>query len=112
MNWKNISIEKDDVTNFLRMRMTACYMLFDWNYYHADYTYGSNEEQRIKRVAELLGDDYTISAELITTLTKLYNRVLQEDIEDFIQHHMAVCGIDRVEAELGVARAMSEILQR
>jgi len=110
MNVKNLSVEKDAVSEVLRWRWIACYMLYDWNYSHADNAFDSNEKTRYEKVMEQLGEDFTRELPLNQKVTKLYNTALVQDIEDFIQRHMEVWNSSRNDVELEITRAMAELL--
>lgn len=99
---------KCEVSKMLETRWIACYMLYDWNIQHAKNAFSSNEIVRYKKVCTqwtaVKGNPLVEE-----TLISLYNTVLVEDIEAFVQHHMSAWGCDRSKVEVEVARAMTEI---
>lgn len=111
MNIPNISIRKDAVSAVLRKRWIACYMMYDWNYYHADCVFQSNEIERYQKTCGMLDKLPEALPETGKQLTETYNRVLLEDVEDFIRSHMEVCGQDRREVELQMARAEAAVFE-
>ena len=52
------------------------------------------------------------AASLNDVLTDTLNRILLEDVEDFIQTHMKVWKCDRLTVEFQVAKAIAEIYPR
>ena len=83
------------------------YMIYDWNYRHADNAFYNNQIARRKKVIERLKAVDEINDKFVT---EIYNRVLAEDVEDFIQNHMRVQNCDRVQVEIEIAEAMAEIM--
>lgn len=106
---ENIFICENDITDVLWQRWTACYMLYDWNMFHADSTYASNKYKWIKQVCKRLEGTSIDAKALENTLTDTFNHVLLEDLEDFIQTHMSVWECDRLTVEFHVARVMAEL---
>jgi|P1105metagenome_2_1110788.scaffolds.fasta_scaffold00576_60 hypothetical protein len=102
-----IVITLDEVSGCLQMRWIACYMIYDWNYRHADNAFYNNQIARRKKVIERLKAVDEINDKFVT---EIYNRVLAEDVEDFIQNHMRVQNCDRVQVEIEIAEAMAEIM--
>ena len=98
-----IVITLDEVSGCLQMRWIACYMIYDWNYRHADNAFYNNQIARRKKVIERLKAVDEINDKFVT---EIYNRVLAEDVEDFIQNHMRVQNCDRVQVEIEIAEAM------
>ena len=82
-------------------------MIYDWNYRHADNAFYNNQIARRKKVIERLKAVDEINDKVVT---EIYNRVLAEDVEDFIQNHMRVQNCDRVQVEIEIAEAMAEIM--
>lgn len=112
LNVNNIRIEKDSVSGVLQKRWIACYLLYDLNYRHASNAFYNNEYGRHQRVVEMIGDDFVLNDELLQSITQLYNKVLAEDIESFIQEHLSVWAKDRLEVELGIAEAYAELYEQ
>lgn len=108
---ENFSITKDKISAVLKRRWLACYMLYDWNYRHAEHTFATNEMERFQKAIETLSRHPCAAPELDQKLTKAYNRVLVEDVESFIRQHMKVWSADRTVVELELARAEAEMLQ-
>lgn len=108
---ENFSITKDKISAVLKRRWLACYMLYDWNYRHAEHTFATNEMERFQKAIETLSRHPCAAPELDQKLTKAYNRVLVEDVESFIRQHMKVWSVDRTVVELELARAEAEMLQ-
>lgn len=101
-----IVIATDGVSDCLETRWIACYMNYDWNYRHAVIAFDNTQFDRRQKVIERLK---AVDKTTDKIVTEIYNRVLSEDIEDFIQTHMRVQGCDRAQVEIGIAEAMSEI---
>lgn len=106
---KEIVIGKDGISHILKMRWIACYMLYDWNKWHADFAFGSNELDRYTQICQRLKDKVLDAASIDSILTDTYNQVLLEDVEDFIQTHMQVWKCDRPMVEMHVAKALAEL---
>ena len=107
--WENITIHEDDVSSILCQRWIACYMLYDWNLHHADSAYLSNKCGWVQQTYKRLEGTATDAASLKDTLTDTFNRILLEDVEDFIQTHMRVWKCDRLTVEFQVAKVTAEI---
>ncbi len=106
---KSIVVSKNGISDVLRYRWIACYMLHDWNPAHAQTAFSYNEIDRVQKVAEIIGDDFTTS-ELPALLTDTYNRVLAKDVEEFTDTNISVCGLSRSEHELRLSKALSVML--
>lgn len=104
-----ICIAEDETTAVLRQRQIACYMLYDWNFRHADSAYLSNKYTWVQKVCKQLEGAFIDVSSLKDTLTDTLNQVLLEDVEDFIQTHMKVWKCDRLTVESEVAKAVVEI---
>ena len=87
----------------------ACYMLYDWNLHHADSAYLSNKCGWVQQTYKRLEGTATDASSLKDTLTDTFNRILLEDVEDFIQTHMRVWKCDRLTVEFQVAKVTAEI---
>lgn len=107
--WENITIHEDDVSSILCQRWIACYMLYDWNLHHADSAYLSNKCGWVQQTYKRLEGTATDASSLKDTLTDTFNRILLEDVEDFIQTHMRVWQCDRLTVEFQVAKTVAEI---
>ena len=103
---ENITIYEDDITAVLWQRWSACYMLYDWNLHHADHAYLSNKCNWVQQTYKRLEGTATDAASLKDTLTDTFNRILLEDVEDFIQTHMRVW---KLTVEFQVAKVTAEI---
>lgn len=101
-----IVIATDEVSDYLETRWIACYMNYDWNYTHAVNAFDNNQFNYRQKVIERLKAVDKITDK---TVTEIYNRVLSEDIEDFIQTLMCVQGCDRAQVEIGIAEALADI---
>lgn len=101
-----MTIHLDYASEYLRKRWIACYMLYDWNINHAHNSFFSNEVDRYQRVCKLMKTEPTISDALVT---KTYNQVLAEDIEEFIQYHMRTGTSDRLRVEIDIATTLTEL---
>ena len=106
---EEISIHKDVVSAVIWQRWIACYMLYDWNLHHADHAYLSNKCNWVQQTYKRLEGTATDAASLKDTLTDTFNRILLEDVEDFIQTHMKVWKCDRLTVEFQVAKVTAEI---
>ena len=106
---ENISIYEDDITAVLWQRWIACYMLYDWNFRHADFAYESNKYTWIEQVCKRLEGTSINAGALENTLTDTFNHVLLEDLEDFIQTHMRVWECDRLTVEFHVTRLIEKL---
>ena len=108
-DWENIPIHENDVTTVLMQRWIACFMLYDWNLHHADHAYLSNKCNWVQQTYKRLEGTATDAASLKDTLTDTFNRILLEDVEDFIQTHMEVWKCDRLTVEFQVAKVTAEL---
>ncbi len=106
---EEISIQENVVSAVIWQRWIACYMLYDWNLHHANSAYLSNKCGWVQQTYKRLEGTATDAASLKTTLTDTFNRILLEDVEDFIQTHMRVWKCDRLTVEFQVAKVTSEI---
>lgn len=99
---ENISIYEDDISVVLWQRWIACYMLYDWNFRHAESAYDSNRYIWIQQVCKRLEGTTTDTASLKNILTDTFNHILLEDVENFIKTHMKVwkCGRLTVEYQI------------
>lgn len=109
---ENITIYEDDITAVLWQRWIACYMLYDWNPHHAGYAYLNNKCDWTQQVFKRLDGMAIDAASLNDVLTDTLNRILLEDVEDFIQTHMKVWKCDRLTVEFQVTKAIAEIYPR
>ena len=107
----NLSITKDNISAVLERRWIACYMLYDWNYLHAENAFDTNELERFQKAIKILNRHPCAASELDQKLTEAYNRVLMKDIESFINQHMKSWSADRIMVELELARAEAELFQ-
>ena len=103
---KKVVITMDEVSEYLQSRWIACYMNYDWCYHHAVNAFDANQFERHQKVIERLQAVDRITDK---TVTEIYNRVLSEDVEAFIQTHMRVQKCDRAQVEIGIAEAMAEV---
>ena len=108
-DWENIPVHENDVTTVLMQRWIACYMLYDCNLHHADHAYLSNKCNWVQQTYKRLEGTATDAASLKDTLTDTFNRILLEDVEDFIQTHMRVWKCDRLTVEFQIAKVTAEI---
>lgn len=106
---KEIAIHKDGISRILKMRWIACYMLYDWNKWHADFAFGSNEFERYQWVCRKLEDKVPDAASMASVLTDTYNQVLLEDVDGFIHTHMQVWNCERLMVEMEIVRALAEL---
>lgn len=106
---EEISIHKDVVSAVIWQRWIACYMLYDWNPHHAGYAYLNNKCDWVQQTYKRLDGTAIDAASLNDVLTDTFNRILLEDVEDFIQTHMKVWKCDRLTVEFQVAKAIAEI---
>lgn len=106
---ENISIYEDDISVALWQRWIACYMLYDWNFRHAECAYGSNKYGWIQQVCKRLEGTATDTASLKNILTDTFNHILLENVEDFIKTHMRVWKCGRLTVEYQVAKVVAEI---
>ena len=104
-----IPIHENDVTAILMQRWIACYMLYDWNPHHAGSAYLGNKCDWVQQTYKRLDGTAIDAASLNDVLTDTFNRILLEDVEDFIQTHMKVWKCDRLTVEFQVAKAIAEI---
>ena len=95
-----IVIYPDSTTNKLYLRWIACYLLYDQNYLHALLAFDNKESDRLARVCE--EDEKDCSARN-KNLTEIYNQVLAEEIEDWIQWHMQTDKCPRQDIEMQIA---------
>ena len=111
MNEYPIVVKKDAVSLVLWKRWIACYMLYGWNFYHADCVFQSNEVERYQKAYHLFHESNIFNeqgvglSEMEKYLTEVYNRVLLEDVENFICDHLEAGYSDRQEVEFQMARA-------
>ena len=103
---EKIVITLDEVSEYLQSRWIACYMNYDWCYRHAVNAFDVSEFDRRQKLIERLQAVEKITDKIVT---ETYNRVLSEDIEEFIQTHMRVQNCDRAQVEIGIAEALAEI---
>ena len=106
---KNISIYEDEISVVLWQRWIACYMLYDWNFRHAESADDSNRYIWIQQVCKRLEGTATDTASLKNILTDTFNHILLDDVEDFIKTHMKVWKCGRLTVEYQVAKVMAEI---
>ena len=106
---ENISIYEDAISVALWQRWIACYMLYDWNFRHAESAYDSNRYIWIQQVCKRLEGTATDTASLKNILTDTFNHILLDDVEDFIKTHMKVWKCGRLTVEYQVAKVMAEI---
>lgn len=104
---KNISIPFDRVSEILRERWIACYMLYDSTPLHAAECFSLNQIECCKKVCSELEYDFKIDSDFGTHLTETYNRILAEDIEDFILTHTEVMKCSRSDVELCIAKKLA-----
>lgn len=112
-DWTGISVQEDEVSAVLWERWIACYMLYDWNFRHADAAYDSNKcawiEQVYKRLEGVAMENEPEDGASEKAATDTFNQILLEDVEDFIQTHMRVWKCDRLTVEMEVARVEAEL---
>lgn len=106
---KAAPIHENDVTAVLMQRWIACYMLYDWTPRHACSAYLDNTCDWVQQAYKRLDSTAIDAASLNDVLTDTFNRILLEDVEDFIQTHMKVWKCDRLTVEFHVAKAVAEI---
>ena len=106
---EEVSIQENVVSSVIWQRWIACYMLYDWNLHHADHAYLSNKCNWVQQTYKRLEGTATDASSLKDTLTDTFNRILLEDVEDFIQTHMRVWKCDRLTVEFRVAKVTAEI---
>lgn len=109
---KEVPIHVNDATAVLTQRWIACYMLYDWNPHHAESAYLNNMCNWVQQAYRRLDGMAIDAASLNDVLTDTLNRILLEDVEDFIQTHMKVWKCDRLTVEFQVAKAIAEIYPR
>ena len=103
---EEVSIQENVVSSVIWQRWIACYMLYDWNLHHADSAYLSNKCGWVQQTYKRLEGTATDASSLKDTLTDTFNRILLEDVEDFIQTHMRVW---KLTVEFQVAKVIAEI---
>lgn len=101
-------ISKDEIASILRQRWIACYMLYDWNLSHADNAFYNNESERYEEVHKRLSNE-PVTPSSTDLVADTYNKVLAEDIEEFIQKHMEVLPCSRADVEIEIARTLIEL---
>lgn len=106
---ENISIYEDEISVVLWQRWIACYMLYDWNFRHAESAYDNNRYIWIQQVCKRLEGTAIDTASLKNILTNTFNHILLEDVEDFIKTHMKVWERDRLTVEFQVTKVVAEI---
>ncbi len=87
---ENISICEDDISVVLWQRRIACYILYDWNFCHAESSYDDNTYGWIQKVCIRLEGTATDTASLKNILTNTFNHILLEDVADLIKTHIKV----------------------
>ncbi|MCI9176535.1 MAG: hypothetical protein HFH49_16730 [Lachnospiraceae bacterium] len=106
---KRIPVHEDDVTNVLRQRWIACYLLYDWTLQHADHAFYNNKCMWVEQVYKRLEGVDIDAASLGAVMTDTFNQILLEDVEDFIQTHMRVWKCGRLKVEFQVAKTIAKI---
>ncbi len=102
---KENTIVPENITKMLIERWIACYLLYDQNYFHALLSFDNNESDRLKRVPIKKDDGSLASQEM---LSKAYNKILSEEIEDWIQWHMQTNQCSRKHIEEQVTQIIKE----
>lgn len=102
-------IHEDAVSEILWQRWIACYMLYDWNFHHAETTYCNNKFMWTDQVYNRMKGTTIEDESLEELMTNIYNQILLEDLEDFIQTHMRVWKCDRLTVELQVAKTIAGV---
>lgn len=103
-------IHEDAVSEILWQRWIACYMLYDWNFHHAETSYCNNKCMWTDRVYNRLeGRAIEEDESLEELMTDTFNHILLNEVEDFIQTHMRVWKCDRSTVEYQIAKAMAWI---
>lgn len=108
-NIREIPIQEDDASAILRKRWIACYMLYDWNLHHADMAYLNNTCMWVDRVYKHLEGTSIDTESIKNVMTDTFNRILLEEVEDFIQTHMRVWKCDRLTVEMQVIKVEAEL---
>ena len=98
-----------EVTNVLRQRWIACYLLYDWTLKHADHAFYNNKCMWVEQVYKRLEGMDIDAASLGAVMTDTFNQILLEDVEDFIQTHMRVWKCGRLKVEFQVAKTIAKI---
>lgn len=110
MNLREIRIHEDAVSEIFWQRWIACYMLYDWNFHHAETSYCNNKCMWTDRVYNRLeGRAIEEDESLEELMTDTFNHILLNEVEDFIQTHMRVWKCDRSTVEYQIAKAMAWI---
>lgn len=106
---KRLPVHEDEVTNVLRQRWIACYLLYDWTLQHADNAFCNNKCMWVEQVYKRLESMDIDAASLGAVMTDTFNQILFEDVEDFIQTHMRVWKCGRLKVEYRVAKTIAKI---
>ena len=104
-----LSLGKTKMVSELAAFLKKHAALYDWNLHHADHAYLSNKCNWVQQTYKRLEGTATDAASLKDTLTDTFNRILLEDVEDFIQTHMKVWKCDRLTVEFQVVKVTAEI---
>ncbi|PWL41225.1 MAG: hypothetical protein DBY43_05760 [Clostridiaceae bacterium] len=102
---EEIMLVKNEVTSLLEARWMSVYSLYDCYPGHPSRAFESNERHRFKEVARQF-DGKTPSDEEIVAA---YNKVLAEEIENWIQLECKDLGLTRAEIELEISEAVLEL---
>lgn len=102
---EEIALVKNEVTSLLEARWMSVYSLYDCCPGHPGRAFESNERRRYEKVAEQF-EGKTPSDEEIAAA---YNKLLAEEIEDWIQLECTGLGLTRAEIELEISKAMLEL---
>ena len=84
-------------------------MLYDWNLHHADMAYLNNTCMWVDRVYKHLEGTSIDTESIKNVMTDTFNRILLEEVEDFIQTHMRVWKCDRLTVEMQVIKVEAEL---
>lgn len=106
---KEIRIHEDAVSEILWQRWIACYMLYDWNFHHAETSYCNNKCMWTDQVYNRLEGTAIEDESLEELMTDTFNHILLNEVENFIQTHMRVWKCDRSTVEFQIAKAMAGI---
>ena len=102
---EEIMLVKNEVTSLLEARWVSVYSLYDCCPGHPRRAFESGERHRHEKVARQF-DGKTPSDEEIAAV---YNKVLAEEIENWIQLECKDLGLTRAEIELEISEAVLEL---
>lgn len=96
---------KNEVTSLLEARWNCMYMMGDDSYRHAGRCFDSRERLRIDEIEKRFGNRMPSDDEVVAT----YNRILAEEIEDYIRKNCEILALSRAEMEVEIAETMLEL---